>query len=37
MRQEARKAGEPAFADFGVRFVIIPNPTYGSWERNPAE
>jgi 5'-nucleotidase (lipoprotein e(P4) family) len=37
MRQEARKAGEAAFADFGGRFIIIPNPTYGSWERNPAE
>jgi 5'-nucleotidase (lipoprotein e(P4) family) len=37
MRQEARKAGEAAFADFGGRFIVIPNPTYGSWERNPAE
>ena len=37
MRQEARKAGEAAFARFGERFIIIPNPTYGSWERNPAE
>jgi 5'-nucleotidase (lipoprotein e(P4) family) len=37
MRQEARKAGEAAFAQFGQRFIIIPNPTYGSWERNPAE
>jgi 5'-nucleotidase (lipoprotein e(P4) family) len=37
MRQEARKAGEAAFAQFGERFIIIPNPTYGSWERNPAE
>lgn len=37
MRQDARKAGESAFADFGRRFIIIPNPTYGSWERNPAE
>lgn len=37
MRQEARKAGEAAFAEFGGRFIIIPNPVYGSWERNPAE
>jgi 5'-nucleotidase (lipoprotein e(P4) family) len=37
MRQEVRKAGEAAFAEFGGRFIIIPNPTYGSWERNPAE
>jgi len=37
MRQEARKAGEVAFVEFGGRFIIIPNPVYGSWERNPAE
>ena len=37
MRQEARKAGEIAFGEFGSRFIIIPNPMYGSWERNPAE
>jgi len=37
LRQEVRKAGEGAFAEFGSRFIIIPNPTYGSWERNPAE
>lgn len=37
MRQEVRKAGEAAFAEFGERFIIIPNPMYGSWERNPAE
>jgi 5'-nucleotidase (lipoprotein e(P4) family) len=37
MRQEARKAGEAVFGEFGSRFIIIPNPMYGSWERNPAE
>ena len=37
MRQAARKAGETAFSEFGGRFIIIPNPVYGSWERNPAE
>ncbi len=37
MRQEARKAGEIAFGEFGSRFIIIPNPMYGSWEKNPAE
>jgi 5'-nucleotidase (lipoprotein e(P4) family) len=36
-RQEMRKGGEAAFTEFGGRFVIIPNPMYGSWERNPAE
>jgi len=37
LRQGMRKAGEPAFAEFGGRFVIIPNPMYGSWEKNPAQ
>jgi 5'-nucleotidase (lipoprotein e(P4) family) len=37
LRQEMRKAGEPAYLEFGGRFVIIPNPMYGSWEKNPAE
>jgi 5'-nucleotidase (lipoprotein e(P4) family) len=37
MRQEVRKAGEAALAEFGGRFIIVPNPMYGSWERNPAE
>jgi 5'-nucleotidase (lipoprotein e(P4) family) len=37
MRQEARKAGETAFVEFGGRFIIIPNPTYGSWEKNPPQ
>jgi 5'-nucleotidase (lipoprotein e(P4) family) len=37
MRQEAREAGEAAFAEFGGRFIIIPNPMYGSWERKPPE
>ena len=36
-RQEMRKAGEGAFGQFGHAFVIIPNPMYGSWEKNPAE
>jgi len=36
-RQEMRKAGEGAFTEFGGRFIIIPNPMYGSWERNSAE
>jgi 5'-nucleotidase (lipoprotein e(P4) family) len=37
MRQEARKAGDVGFVEFGGRFIVIPNPVYGSWERNPAE
>jgi 5'-nucleotidase (lipoprotein e(P4) family) len=31
----ARSAPETAFADFGRRFIILPNPMYGSWDRNP--
>ncbi len=37
LRQEMRKAGETAFMEFGGRFVIIPNPMYGSWENNAPE
>jgi len=29
-----RKQGDEAFGDFGVRFFALPNPMYGSWERN---
>ncbi|GMR12931.1 MAG: 5'-nucleotidase, lipoprotein e(P4) family [Gemmatimonadota bacterium] len=29
---------DPGFAaNFGVRFFVLPNPMYGSWERNPPE
>jgi 5'-nucleotidase (lipoprotein e(P4) family) len=27
---------DTAYSDFGRRFILIPNPMYGSWERNPA-
>jgi len=33
--QELRKKGDEAFADFGARYFILPNPLYGSWETNP--
>ena len=33
--QDLRKKGEDAFADFGARYFILPNPLYGSWESNP--
>jgi 5'-nucleotidase (lipoprotein e(P4) family) len=33
--QDLRKKGEDALADFGVRYFILPNPLYGSWESNP--
>jgi len=34
LSQEIRKQGDDAFAAFGVRFFALPNPMYGSWERN---
>lgn len=33
--QSIRLAKDSAFVDFGRRFVILPNPMYGSWEKNP--
>lgn len=36
-RQDLRQKPDAAFADYGSRFVIIPNPMYGSWEKNPRE
>ena len=32
MSQASRAQGDAAFADFGVRFFIVPNPMYGSWQ-----
>jgi predicted secreted acid phosphatase len=32
--QAIRKQGDEAFAPFGARFFVLPNPMYGSWERN---
>jgi 5'-nucleotidase (lipoprotein e(P4) family) len=32
--QAIRKQGDEAFAEFGARFFVLPNPMYGSWERN---
>lgn len=32
LSQQARSQGEPAFAGFGVRYFILPNPMYGSWQ-----
>ncbi len=34
LSQAIRKQGDEAFADFGARFFALPNPMYGSWERN---
>ena len=32
--QAIRDRGDEAFADFGARFFVLPNPMYGSWEKN---
>jgi predicted secreted acid phosphatase len=29
-----REDEDEAFAAFGARFFVLPNPMYGSWERN---
>jgi len=29
--------GAEAFRSFGTRFFVLPNPMYGSWQRNPEE
>jgi 5'-nucleotidase (lipoprotein e(P4) family) len=34
LSQAIRKQGDEAFGDFGGRFFALPNPMYGSWERN---
>lgn len=34
MSQSARERGEAAWAEFGTRFIVLPNPMYGSWESN---
>jgi 5'-nucleotidase (lipoprotein e(P4) family) len=34
-QRTTRGAPDAAFAEFGSRFVLLPNPMYGSWEENP--
>lgn len=34
LRQDLRTASDSAFVEFGDRFIVLPNPMYGSWERN---
>jgi 5'-nucleotidase (lipoprotein e(P4) family) len=31
------RKGDEAYAEFGTRFFLLPNPMYGSWEKNPEE
>lgn len=35
--QELAREGEEAYAEFGSRFIVLPNPVYGSWESNPPD
>ena len=32
LAQAIKKQGAPAFTDFGVRYFLVPNPMYGSWQ-----
>lgn len=32
MTQAARQQGEAAFAEFGIRYFMLPNPMYGGWQ-----
>jgi 5'-nucleotidase (lipoprotein e(P4) family) len=34
LSQALRNEGDSAFAAFGVRYFALPNPMYGSWERD---
>jgi 5'-nucleotidase (lipoprotein e(P4) family) len=34
LTQALRQKGEAALAGFGVRYFLLPNPMYGSWETN---
>ena len=34
LRQDLRTQSDSAYAEFGDRFIVLPNPMYGSWERN---
>ena len=32
LSQKMKEQGAPAFSEFGVRFFLVPNPMYGSWQ-----
>ena len=34
LSQDIRTEPDSAFAEFGHRFILLPNPMYGSWEKN---
>jgi 5'-nucleotidase (lipoprotein e(P4) family) len=35
LSQDSGSGAGTALADFGTRFIVLPDPMYGSWERNP--
>ncbi|MEO7999116.1 MAG: HAD family acid phosphatase [Gemmatimonadaceae bacterium] len=35
LSQEVRKGGAAGFAEFGKTWFVLPNPLYGSWDKNP--
>jgi 5'-nucleotidase (lipoprotein e(P4) family) len=35
LTQALRSAPDSALAGFGEKYIVLPNPMYGSWERNP--
>jgi predicted secreted acid phosphatase len=37
LSQAIRKGTDEAYAPFGTRFIALPNPMYGSWEKSPRE
>jgi 5'-nucleotidase (lipoprotein e(P4) family) len=36
LKQTLREQPDSAFDLFGVRYFVLPNPMYGSWQQNPA-
>jgi predicted secreted acid phosphatase len=34
LSQSLRDEADAAFGAFGTRYFVLPNPMYGSWERN---
>jgi 5'-nucleotidase (lipoprotein e(P4) family) len=35
LTQESVRGAGAGLSEFGTRFIVLPNPMYGSWERNP--
>lgn len=35
LSQDVRHGGAAGFAEFGKTWIVLPNPLYGSWDKNP--